>query len=53
MSLLLGVGLAAVLTVFGYLHVVPAYAVVLYGFLWSGAHAMSAYFTLRDKGDAE
>jgi hypothetical protein len=31
----------------------PAYAVALYTFLWCGAHAMSSYFTLREKGEME
>ena len=53
LSFLLGAGLAVVLTFFDVLHAVPAYAVALYAFLWCGAHAMSAYFTLREKGEAE
>jgi len=53
LSLVLGAGLAAVFTFLGVLDTVPAFAVALYAFLWSGAHAMSAYFTLREKGEME
>jgi hypothetical protein len=53
LAILLGVLLSGALLYFGYLAVVPAFAVVIYNVLWCGIHALSSYLYLRRDGDGE
>lgn len=48
-SILFGALLGGVCVFFNLTHALPAFAVTLYTFLFSGAHALTSYVTLRDK----
>lgn len=52
-SILLGALLGGACVFFDLVAVLPAFAVTLYTFLFSGAHALTSYFILRDREENE
>ncbi|MBE6603795.1 MAG: hypothetical protein E7636_05665 [Ruminococcaceae bacterium] len=52
-SVLLGAMLCGACVLFGLVAALPAFAVTLYTFLFSGAHALTSYFILRDREENE
>ena len=52
-SILLGALLGGACVLFGHVTALPAFAVTLYTFLFSGAHALTSYFILRDREENE
>ena len=48
-SILFGALLGGACVFFNLIHALPAFLVTLYTFLFSGAHALTSYVTLRDK----
>ena len=50
-SIFCGALIAGALAFFDHMAALPPYAVALYTFLFSGAHALTSYFTLRNKDE--